>query len=66
MWLGSLAHLGERPHGMREVTGSTPVGSTWAWAREVTRARSGDRASLDGCHPSGGPRPEIFASLFQW
>ena len=25
---GSLAHLGERLHGMQEVAGSSPVGST--------------------------------------
>ena len=42
-WHGALAQLGERLHGMQEVSGSIPLGSTirdfqWALARDAELA----------------------------
>ena len=38
MWLGGVAQLGERWHGMPEVTGSSPVASTKGAASVLPKA----------------------------
>ena len=51
-WNGAIAQLGERLHGMQEVSGSIPLGSTKLRVYE----RQGDKAPLS---------PSIFFFVFK-
>ena len=55
--IGALAQLGERLHGMQEVSGSIPLGSTKRFSRSERRvARQG---LFEEKLPKGRAAPEI-------
>jgi hypothetical protein len=53
-FFGAIAQLGERLHGMQEVAGSTPAGSTARAARGTAQVfRAGDALAPPGCPVHG-------------